>query len=269
MSAVVEVREVVVMRGHRRVLDRVSLSVGPGETVVLLGPSGSGKTTLLRTVMGFVVPSSGAVVLRGEVASGPGRVRIRPEERNLAVVFQGLALWPHLTVAGNLAFGLRARGVPGAEAVRRIERVLAEVGLEGMGRRRPGDLSGGEQQRVAVARALVLEPDAVLLDEPLANLDIGLKADLLDLFERLFRAHHAAVLHVTHDPLEASRLAHRLIILDRGRVVFSGRPRDLAGAHRHPFVRQVAAVVSPEGGSPGPDGAADQGRVRGGNRSEL
>jgi iron(III) transport system ATP-binding protein len=155
------------------------------------------------------------------------------------VVFQDLALWPHLTVQGNLAFGLRSRGVTRAEEQRRTASVLERVGLGGMERRYPGQLSGGEQQRVAIARALVLEPDAVLLDEPLTNLDVGLREDLLDLFATLFREAGTPAVHVTHDPWEARRLGDRVAVLDGGRIVHSGDLGDLDPDHPSAFVQRI------------------------------
>jgi iron(III) transport system ATP-binding protein len=225
--------------GGRRVLDGVSLAVTAGETLAILGPSGSGKTSLLRLVLGLAAPLPGSVSLDGRVVSREGRVLVPPEERGLAVVFQDLALWPHLTVAGNLGFALAARGVAAAERRARIEAMLGRVGLPGSERRFPGELSGGQRQRVAIARALVHEPRAVLLDEPLSNVDVDLRRDLLGLFAGLFRERRATVVFVTHDLREASAIASRVAILEAGRVVQAGPLEDLQASPATPFARAL------------------------------
>ncbi len=239
MSAVITLNDVTQRYGSTSVLDGLSLEAQAGEVLALLGPSGSGKSTLLRIIMGFVAPDRGLVRLRGNIVSEEGSVRTPAEERNLAVVFQNLALWPHLTVEGNLAFGLQSKRVPPDEARKRIARVLENVGLAAMARRYPAEISGGEQQRVAIARALVLEPDAVLLDEPLSNLDIGLKDELLDLFATLFRKYGTTVMYVTHDPWEARHLGDRVAMLAGGRIVFTGNLDNLDPRHENPFVQLV------------------------------
>jgi iron(III) transport system ATP-binding protein len=221
------------------VLDSVSLAVPPGETLALLGPSGSGKTSLLRIVLGLAVPLSGSVSLDGLMVSRDGRVLVPPEERGLAVVFQDLALWPHLTVAGNLGFGLAARGVPAPERSRRIEAMLRRVGLQGSEKRFPGELSGGQKQRVAIARALVNEPRAVLLDEPLSNVDVDLRRDLLGLFAELFRERKATVVFVTHDLREARAIASRVAILEAGHIVQVGSVEHLKTRPATPFVQAL------------------------------
>ena len=241
MSAAIALDGISLALGGEPVLSAVSLAVAEGEVVALLGPSGSGKTSLLRLVLGFVAPASGAVRLHGSVVSQAGRIMVPPEERRLAVVFQDLALWPHLTVEGNLAFGLAARGVPRAERASRVDAMLRRVGLEGSGRRFPGELSGGQRQRVAIARALVQEPRAVLLDEPLSNVDVELRRELLGLFGELFRERGATVLYVTHDLREAAAMAGRVAILEAGRVVQEGSLGDLRGAPATPFVRALVA----------------------------
>jgi ABC-type nitrate/sulfonate/bicarbonate transport system ATPase subunit len=203
--------------------------VATGEVVAILGPSGSGKTSLLRLVLGLVAPSSGAVSLDGGEVSRSGRILVPAEERGLAVV-QDLALWPHLTVAGNLAFGLASRGVPRRDRSVPITAMLERVGLKGSERRYPGELSGGERQRVAIARALVVTPRAVLLDEPLSNVDVELRREILSLFRELFRERSLTVLYVTHDLREAAEVASRFAVLEGGRIIQDGRLADLKRA---------------------------------------
>jgi iron(III) transport system ATP-binding protein len=239
VSAAIELEGVTVLRAERKVLADVSMRVSAGETLAVLGSSGSGKTTLLRVVAGFVAPSLGAVRIGDALASERGRTVLPPEERGLAMVFQDLALWPHLTVHGNLAFGLQATKLPRVVREERIAAVLSRVGLGGKERRHPGELSGGERQRVAIARALVREPRAVLLDEPLSNLDVGLKQELLGLFRELLHERGTTALYVTHDPREARALGDRTAVLDGGRIVHLGRLDELRSRTDLPFARSV------------------------------
>ncbi|NOY92311.1 MAG: ATP-binding cassette domain-containing protein [Deltaproteobacteria bacterium] len=243
----VSLENVSVSYGAEPVLEGVTLALAAGEVLAILGASGSGKSSLLRVVMGFVPPTGGRVLLGGELVSDAGRVLRPPEERNLAVVFQDLALWPHLDVQGNLAFGLRAKGVARDDARRRSDDMLARVGLGGMQRRSVGELSGGERQRVAIARALVLEPDVVLLDEPLSNVDIRLQDELLELFAALFGERESSVLHVSHDPVTARRLASRVAILDQGHLAYLGEFSAIDPEHESPFVRLVGRLVQASG----------------------
>ena len=237
----IEMRDVTVRLGGKTILDRVSLSVGD-EVVALAGPSGCGKTTLLRVLLGLETPVDGEVWIGGQSVCAQGRLLVAPEHRNIAMVFQDLALWPHLTAHGNLAFGLRARRVSKDERERRIATALAWIGLDGKGDKRPGQLSGGERQRVAIARALVLDPHALLLDEPFASLDILLKHEILNLLARLFAERRLPTLCVTHDPRDAAALAKRVIVLERGRIVQEGTLGELAEASATPFVRAFAGV---------------------------
>ena len=221
------------------VLQAVDLHVAPGEVLALLGPSASGKTSALRVFLGFTVPHQGSVRVGGRIVSAEGRVIVAPEDRGLAVVFQDLALWPHLTVEGNLAFGLTSRGVAAHERAERIAVMLSRVGLSGTERRYPGELSGGQRQRVAIARALVLEPHAVLLDEPLSNVDVDLQRELLGLLREMFGERGTTVVHVTHDLREALALAHRVAVLEAGRIVQEGRVDDLVRAPATAFVQAL------------------------------
>ncbi|MCD6497849.1 MAG: ABC transporter ATP-binding protein [Deltaproteobacteria bacterium] len=216
------------------VLDQVSFQVRPGQRLALLGRSGSGKSTVIRLLLGLDAPHSGRIDLRGSIVSDGRRIIVDPTKRNLAVVFQSLALWPHMTVRGNLEFGLKARSIAAEERRERIRRMLRRVGLADAADRHPSELSGGERQRVAIARALVVEPDAVLLDEPLSNLDVVLKQDLLAQFSELFAESRSTVLYVTHDPAEAMRIVTDLCVLDDRHIVFSGQR--LPDDSENPFV---------------------------------
>jgi iron(III) transport system ATP-binding protein len=231
----IELDSVSVHRRSVAILEGVTFSVD-AEVVALVGPSGSGKTTLLRVLLGLEAPSAGRVRIGDQVVRHDGGLDIVPEERNVAMVFQDLALWPHLSVHGNLAFGLRARRVVKAERERRIAQALSWVGLDGKATRNPHELSGGERQRVAIARALVLEPVALLLDEPLGSLDVALKEELVGFFARVFAERRLPVIYVTHDPREARRVAQRVVVLEGGRVAQQGTFAELAGAPASPFV---------------------------------
>ncbi|MBL9025763.1 MAG: ABC transporter ATP-binding protein [Myxococcales bacterium] len=241
-SAILQLEDISVRRGETLVLDRLTLSLGV-EVVALVGPSGSGKTTLLRILLGLEAPTDGSVRIGERLASQGGRVLVPCEERNVAMVFQDLALWPHLSVRGNLEYGLKARGVSPAIRAERTAQALRWVGLEGKESRRPHELSGGERQRVAIARALVLDPVALLLDEPLGSLDIALKEELLAVFATLFAERKLSVVYVTHDPHEAARIAQRILVLERGRIAQQGSAADLGGAPATPFVEAFARAL--------------------------
>jgi iron(III) transport system ATP-binding protein len=239
VTAALALEAVSVTLGGQPILRRVSLSLAPGEVVALLGPSGSGKSTLLRVVVGFEKPSAGRVTILGRVVTEGGSLVVSPEARQLSMVFQDLALWPHLDIRGHLAFVLQSRRVPAKEHPPRIDALLRRLGLEDKARRRPGQLSGGERQRVAIARALVTDPAALLLDEPLANVDIALKHEMLDLFADLLRERATPALYVTHDPREAARLADRVLILEEGALVQEGTLSALRSTPATPFVRRL------------------------------
>ena len=210
--------------GSRKALDGFSLEVGEGERVALLGPSGCGKTTALRLLAGFEAPDAGRVLVGGSVVAERGRIVVPAERRGIGMVFQDLALWPHMTVRGNLEFGLRAQGVPSQERERRIHQMLARVELLEYADTNPGSLSGGQQQRVALARALVLRPRALLMDEPLSNLDEELNLKLRAEILQLQAEFGFALLYVTHDREEAFALADRIVLVARGRAILEGDP---------------------------------------------
>jgi len=221
--------------GVTRAVDNVSLEIRPGELFFLLGPSGCGKTTLLRMIAGFIEPTAGTIRF-----SGRDVTRTPPNKRNTGMVFQSYALWPHMTVAQNVAFGLGVRRVRGGEKARRVSDALSQVRMEGLATRRPTQLSGGQQQRVALARALVVRPDVLLLDEPLSNLDAKLRLDLRSEIRRVCKQAGLTTVYVTHDQKEALSMADRVAIMDAGRVVQVGGPREL---YRRPHSRFVAEFL--------------------------
>ncbi|WP_255574760.1 ABC transporter ATP-binding protein [Caldovatus aquaticus] len=216
-------------------LEGLDLAIAPGEFFALLGGSGSGKTTLLRLVAGFETPDAGRLLLEGR-----DLVPLPPYRRPVAMMFQNYALFPHLDVFDNVAYGLRRAGVPSAELRRRVAEALALVRLAGLERRRPHRLSGGQRQRVALARSLVVRPRLLLLDEPLAALDAGLREATGFELRALQRATGAAFVMVTHDQAEAMALADRIGVLERGRLVQVGPPREV---YERPATRFVATFL--------------------------
>ncbi|PZW46642.1 putative spermidine/putrescine transport system ATP-binding protein [Humitalea rosea] len=216
--------------GAATAVDALSLEVGRGECIALLGPSGCGKTTTLRMVAGFVVPDAGTITLDGR------RIEREPAHRRaIGMVFQAYALFPHMTVAGNVGFGLEMRHIGRAERDVRVGRALEMVGLVALAERWPSQLSGGQQQRVALARALVTEPDLLLLDEPLSNLDASLRGEMRSEIDRLRRRLGITTLFVTHDQEEALALADRIAVMQAGRLVECSDPRSLSEAPQHVF----------------------------------
>ena len=225
--------------GTFNALDDVSLAVADGEFVAILGPSGCGKTTLLRQVAGFDRPTAGRIFIGDTVISTP-KEQVPPEERRIGIVFQSYALWPHMTVAENVAYGLTVSGVREPERTKRVNAALALVELEGFADRRPALLSGGQRQRVALARCLVTEPSLVLLDEPLANLDVHLRAAMEREFARFHERTGTTMIYITHDQKEAMALADRIAVMDRGRVLQFATPSQL---YREPADETVAKFI--------------------------
>lgn len=225
--------------GDTRAVENASFEIADGEFFALLGPSGCGKTTLLRLVAGFESPDEGILKLGDALVGRPGWA-LPPEKRRIGMVFQSYALWPHMSVAENVAFALRVRRVAEQERVRRVTEALAMVGLDGMGERRPHELSGGQRQRVALARCLAMRPDVVLLDEPLANLDVHLREAMQQEFARFHREIGATFIYVTHDQAEALALADRVAVMDAGRVEQIASPRTL---YAEPASEMVARFV--------------------------
>jgi len=208
--------------GSLKVLDDVSLDIAAGEFMTLLGPSGSGKTTMLMTIAGFIEPTSGAVLLDGRDITA-----LSPEKRNFGLVFQGYALFPHMTVRENVGYPLKVRGISGNEADAKIEQVLRMIQLEQLAGRYPKQLSGGQQQRVALARALVFEPELLLLDEPLSALDRALRKDLQQELKDIHSRVGTTFIYVTHDQEEALSMSDRIAILHEGKVEQLGTPEHL------------------------------------------
>ncbi len=214
----IRIIEVTKRFDHRAVLDHVSLDVAEGEIVALLGPSGCGKTTLLRLIAGLETPDVGEVWIQGQRVAVARQSLVPPHTRNLGFVFQDLALWPHLTVAGNLGFVLGAARVGKRERQEQIDEVLRLLHIEAFAQNYPNQLSGGEQQRVAIARAIVARPRLLLLDEPLSNLDADLKSILLRELAALQQRLRVTTILVTHDRDEAATFAHRVVMMKRGQV---------------------------------------------------
>lgn len=206
--------------------------------MALLGASGCGKTTLLRTIAGFAVPDAGAVLVNGlDITHYP------PEKRGMALVFQSYALWPHMTVAQHLAYGLKLRRVARAEILNRVAQLESMLGLTGLGERKPAQLSGGQRQRVALGRALAIQPDILLLDEPLSNLDTRIRLQLRDEIRALQQRLGLTAIHVTHDREEAMVMADRIVILHQGHVMQVGSPQEV---YHHPASAFVAAFMGAE-----------------------
>ena len=234
--------------GYRKgepILEDFDLSVREGELLSLLGPSGCGKTTTLRTIAGFLFPWKGKVFLKGK-----DYTRVPPHRRNFGLVYQNYALFPHLSVFENVAFGLRMRKLPRAEIRKRVEEALRLVKLEGFERRLPGQLSGGQRQRVALARALVIRPELLLLDEPLSNLDAKLRTGMRTELKRIQRELSVTAVYVTHDQAEAMALSDRVVLMRAGRIEQEGPPEDLYFRPATPFAadfmgftNRFAAVV--------------------------
>ena len=220
-------------------VDDVSLDIAQGEFVALLGPSGCGKTTLLRLIAGFETISDGAIRFADRLVAGEG-AHVPPEARNVAIVFQSYALWPHMSVAENVGYPLRVRGERRDAKAGKVAEALAAVDLSGFEDRRPADLSGGQRQRVALARCLAMEPDVILLDEPLANLDVHLRAAMEETFRSFHERTGATMVYVTHDQAEAMAMADRIAVMKKGRILQTADPVTL---YREPATASVARFV--------------------------
>jgi iron(III) transport system ATP-binding protein len=233
-------KEFVDRKERVRAVDGVSFQVEPGSFFTLLGPSGCGKTTTLRCVAGLERPDQGVIVVAGRTVSGTNQF-VPPHKRDIGMVFQSYAIWPHMSVFENVAFPLRvARGISGSEIKRRVEEALATVQLAGYEGRMATQLSGGQQQRLALARALVRRPKLLLLDEPLSNLDAKLRDHMRTEIRELQRALGITTLYVTHDQAEALSMSNRIAVMERGRIMQAGAPREI---YQQPATRFVADFV--------------------------
>ncbi|MGI8413168.1 MAG: ABC transporter ATP-binding protein [Solirubrobacteraceae bacterium] len=242
IAPAVELRGVTKRFDDVLALDGVSLTLAPGRFLTLLGPSGSGKSTLIRCLAGIERVSAGTIALGGSVVADAAR-QLPPERRDLAMVFQDFALWPHMTAAQNVAFALRRRKVRGAPATRQAVTMLERVGLAGLRGRYPHELSGGEQQRVALARALVASPDLLLFDEPLSSLDANLRERLRIEIGTLVRETGASAVYITHDQGEAFALGDDVGVLAAGRLVQHGPPEVIYRAPATPFVARFTGIA--------------------------
>ncbi len=221
--------------GSVTAVESFSLALAHGEFVSLLGPSGCGKTTTLRMIAGFLAPSEGTIEMDGDVISSPAS-SLPPEKRNMSMIFQSYAIWPNMTVAENVAFGLEVRRLPRAEIRAKVDRILDVVQMRPLGGRYPQELSGGQQQRVALARAIVVQPAVLLLDEPLSNLDANLREEMRYEIRRLHDEFRVTTVYVTHDQAEAMVTSDRIAVMNQGRVEQVDAPRALYARPRTRFV---------------------------------
>ena len=233
--ASVELRGLTRRYGTQAVVDNVSLTIPHGTVVCLLGPSGCGKTTTLRLIAGFVEPSAGEILVAGRVVSSPARTML-PEHRKMSMIFQSYALWPHMTVGQNVAYGLTLRKLDRALVAKKVTAILETTRLAPLVDRYPGELSGGQQQRVALARALVVEPETLLLDEPLSNLDANLREEMRFEIRRLHDEYRYTTVYVTHDQAEAMTTADQIAVMNAGRVEQLGSPHDIYDTPASEFV---------------------------------
>jgi iron(III) transport system ATP-binding protein len=233
----IQLKDIVKRFGTLEAVSHVSLEIKDGELFTLLGPSGCGKTTILRLIGGFHKPDQGEIYFDGkDVKSKP------PYERNIGMVFQNYALWPHMTISDNITYGLKLKKMPKSDIADKVSRVLKLVNLTGLENRYPGQLSGGQQQRVALARALVLNPDVLLLDEPLSNLDAKIRVQVRAEIRKLQKELAITTIYVTHDQEEALTLSDRIAVINLGKLQQIGTPRDLYERPENPFVADFIGI---------------------------
>lgn len=234
----IELKNVTKKYGSITPVDNVSLTIEREEPVAIVGPSGSGKTSLLRLIAGLEEPDSGEIFMDGKKVSSQRRIIIPPDRRRLGMIFQDLALWPHMTVMENLEFGLKSQGIRKAERKKKIENVLSMVKLNGHVDRYPQFLSEGEKQRVALGRTIILEPQIMLMDEPLSSLDPLLKDELQDMIINLVKKLMIVLLYVTHDREEALAMAGKIVVMFKGRIEQAGNIDDLLEKPKTDFVKR-------------------------------
>ena len=233
--ASVELRGLTKRYGSAAVVDNISLHIEHGHLVCLLGPSGCGKTTTLRLIAGFVEPSDGEIRVGDKLISSPANT-VPPERRNMSMIFQSYALWPHMTVAENIIYGLKLRKLSRDIIGKKLDAILSTTKLAPLAERYPGELSGGQQQRVALARALIVEPETLLLDEPLSNLDANLREEMRFEVRRLHDAYRYTTVYVTHDQSEAMTTADLICVMNLGKIEQSGSPEEIYDRPRSEFV---------------------------------
>jgi iron(III) transport system ATP-binding protein len=233
--AVVALDQLTKRFGPLNAVDGISLAIEHGKLVSLLGPSGCGKTTTLRLLAGFIAPDAGTIRVGDRIVSAPGR-HLPPEQRNMSMIFQSYALWPHMTVAENITYGLRLRKLDRDTIAKKLKAILDTTKLEALAQRYPGELSGGQQQRVALARALVVEPETLLLDEPLSNLDANLREEMRFEIRRLHDEYRYTTVYVTHDQSEAMTTADLIAVMNGGKIDQLGTPEDIYDRPQSEFV---------------------------------
>ena len=224
--ATVELKGLSKAYGPSKAVDDVSLQIAHGQLVCLLGPSGCGKTTTLRLIAGFIEPTAGEIIVGGKLVSSPKRSE-PPERRNMSMIFQSYALWPHMTVAENVGYGLSIRKLDAKIVAEKVQSILAVARLEALAARYPSELSGGQQQRVSLARALVVQPETLLMDEPLSNLDANLREEMRFEIRRLHDAFKTTTVYVTHDQAEAMTTADMIAVMNGGKIEQLGTPEEI------------------------------------------
>jgi iron(III) transport system ATP-binding protein len=251
--ASVELRKLTKRYGAHAAVDDVSLTIEHGALVCLLGPSGCGKTTTLRLIAGFVGPTAGEIRVGERLVSSPERT-LPPEQRNMSMIFQSYALWPHMTVADNVAYGLKLRKLDRDMISRKLKAILTTTHLEALAERYPGELSGGQQQRVALARALIVEPETLLLDEPLSNLDANLREEMRFEVRRLHDEYRYTTVYVTHDQSEAMTTADIIAVMNGGKIEQAGSPEEIYERPHSEFVARFIGGSNVIHGTVGEDG---------------
>jgi iron(III) transport system ATP-binding protein len=251
--AVVSIRGLSKQFAETAAVDNLDLEIGDGEFVSLLGPSGCGKTTTLRLLAGFLQPDAGEIRVGGQVVSSR-TLLVRPERRQMSMIFQSYAIWPHMTVAQNVAYGLKFKKLPQHEAEAKVRKLLSVVHLTELKDRYSAELSGGQQQRVALARALVVEPKILLMDEPLSNLDANLREEMRFEIRRLHEEFKITTVYVTHDQAEAMATSDRIVVLDHGQLIQVGGPADIFDRPKTRFVAEFVGKANILTGSFNGDG---------------